>query len=110
MQAAPVVVAGCDELEQQVRRAERAGRFLRPFEEREPRSGEDVVKSCVIPLLTGREPIQIKVIHRKVRKIIGFEQGECRALDSTLETELAQDGTCQGSLAGAQISAQVHDN
>jgi len=52
MEPAALVVPGGDQLEQQVGRADRAGRLLRPFEEHEPWTGEDVVEACIKPLST----------------------------------------------------------
>ena len=109
MEPAALVLAWHHQFEQQVGRADRAGSLLRPFEEHEPRTGEDVVEACIKPLLTGREPIQIKVIDGEVREIIGFDQGECRALDSARKTEFTQDRPCQRRLAGPKVTTQVHD-
>jgi hypothetical protein len=89
-----------------VRRQE-AGRAIRPFHHRHGAFGQ-VVEAELLQFARRVEPVEVGMHHREARQFVDLHQREGRArhLYHGIAGEMADHGTGEGGLAGAEVARQ----
>src|SRR5690349_22602221 len=84
-------------------------RTLRPFDEHERFGGENVIPPDVRELVWTAQAIKVEVIHRRASTGELVHQGEGRTGHVVRHAVPAADGTRECRLAGAELTAERHE-